>query len=394
MGQPVLVRIQSWAQRKSKMNQRSHTALLVFILRALLLLILLYFFLSAITLMGGSFKLLGKGAAEQLIKTTANPFVGLLIGILVTSIVQSSSVTTSMVVALVSGGALTITNAIPIVMGANMGTTITCAIVSVGHISRTDEFRRAYAGATVHDFFNLLSVTILLPLELVFHWMEKIAGVLSGIFYGAEVSTFQSPVKFLVKPAAKAVLGILNKNLGLSPKVAGTVGILIAIAFIFIALTYMVKLMRLVFAARLEGAVHKIFGANAYFTLLIGVAVTALIQSSSITTSILVPMLGAGVLTLEHAYPVAVGANIGTTVTAILAALAGNQSGLTIAFVHLIFNLSGTFLFFVLPLKRLPLFMAKKMANYTAGNKKFAFLYIGTIFFIIPLAGVLITKYL
>lgn len=365
----------------------------VYALRVFFLLVLLYLFLSAITLMGGSFKLLGKDVAETLIQTTANPFVGLLIGLLVTSIVQSSSVTTSMVVALVSGGALSIQGAIPIVMGANMGTTITCAIVSVGHITRNDEFERAYAGATVHDFFNVLSVIVLLPLELTTHWMQRSAGFLASVFYGVEAATFTSPVKVVVKPFAQFIQHLLSDSLGLSPKATGIFGIIIAFIFIFIALTYMVKLMRVVFAARVEGAVHKIFGANAYLTLFIGISITALIQSSSITTSILIPLLGAGVLTLEHAFPIMVGANIGTTVTALLAALAGNQAGLTIAFVHLIFNLSGTFIFFVIkPLRRVPLFMARKMAGYSVRNKKIVFIYIGLIFFVIPLTGVLLTK--
>ena len=107
--------------------------------RVIIFAVMLFLFLVAISLMGGSFKLLGKGVAEQLIASTSNPFVGLLIGILSTAIVQSSSVTTSMVVALVSGGALSVGNAVPIVMGANIGTTITCAAVSVGHITRNKE---------------------------------------------------------------------------------------------------------------------------------------------------------------------------------------------------------------------------------------------------------------
>lgn len=375
------------------MIRRFQTPAVAYFLRIVFLLALLYLFLSAITLMGGSFKLLGKGVAETLIQTTSNPFVGLLIGLFVTSVVQSSSVTTSMVVALVSGGALSIQGAVPIVMGANMGTTVTCAIVSVGHITRNDEFERAYAGATVHDFFNVLSVTILLPLELVTHWMEKFAGLLSSFFYGAQASTFKSPIKMAVKPFAKFIQHSLSDSAGFSPKATGVVGLIIAVIFIFVALTFMVKLMRLVFAERVEGAVHKIFGASVYLTLLIGVAITALIQSSSITTSILVPMLGAGIITLEHAYPMTLGANIGTTITAILAALAGNQAGLTIAFVHLIFNLSGTALFLPLPfMRKIPIFLARKLAAFTVRNKKYAFIFIGVVFFVIPGLGVLITK--
>ena len=127
--------------------------------------VLVLFFVS-LELMGDSFKLMGRGFAETLLRTTSNPFVGLFIGILATSLVQSSSTTTALTVGMVAGGGLTVAGAIPIMMGANIGTSVTNTIVSLGHITRKDEFRRAMAGATVHDFFNLLTVAIALPLEL------------------------------------------------------------------------------------------------------------------------------------------------------------------------------------------------------------------------------------
>jgi sodium-dependent phosphate cotransporter len=363
------------------------------LLRVLVLLGLLYLFLSAISLMGTSFKLLGHGAAEKLMQVTSNPFVGLLVGLLVTSLVQSSSVTTSMVVALVSGGALTLSSAVPVVMGANMGTTVTNTIVSLGHITRNDEFERAYAGATVHDFFNLLAVAVLFPLELATHWMERAAELLSQAFYGAEVVIFQSPIKFLVKPVVDLITSFFTETLNIPSKAAGAACIALSVGLIFFALTFLVKVMRVVFARRVEGVISKIFGANLYVTMFIGILITALIQSSSITTSILIPLLGAGIITLSHAYPLTLGANIGTTVTALIAALAGNQAGLTIAFVHLIFNLAGTSLFFPIPYTRkLPIYLARKMAAFTVRNKKYALVYIAIFFFLLPLLGVFLTE--
>ena len=99
---------------------------------------LLYCFLVSIGLMGSAFKGFGKGFAESLIKTTSNPLVGLFIGILATSLVQSSSTTTSIVVGMVGSGVIAVPNAIPIVMGANIGTTVTNTLVSLGHVSRRD----------------------------------------------------------------------------------------------------------------------------------------------------------------------------------------------------------------------------------------------------------------
>ena len=90
------------------------------LLQILQLVFFLYLFLVSIGLMGASFKIFGKGFAETLIATTSNPFVGLFIGVLATSLIQSSSSTTSIVVGMVGGGVLTVGNAIPIVMGANI----------------------------------------------------------------------------------------------------------------------------------------------------------------------------------------------------------------------------------------------------------------------------------
>ncbi len=366
---------------------------LAYVVRIVSFILLLYLFLVAITLLGGSFKLLGKGVAENLIATTSNPFTGLLIGILATAVVQSSSVTTSMVVALVSGGALSIQNAVPIVMGANIGTTITCAAVSVGHITRNDEFERAYAGANVHDIFNILAVALLLPLQMATGFLDKAAGLLADIFYGTQASTFHSPLKAVTKPISSFIHHLFLDSFGFSDKLTGILSIIIAAAVIFSALFFMVKFMREMTATRLEHAVRRIFGANIYLTLVMGIAVTAVIQSSSITTSIIVPMMGAGLITLEQAFPLTVGANIGTTVTALLAALAGNKAGLTIAFVHLLFNVCGTLLFFVPPwTRRIPIHIARFLASIFVRRKKLAIVYIAAVFFIIPILGMFIMR--
>ena len=125
----------------------------------------LYLFLVGIKGLSNGIKLLGGDFANQIMTTTSNPFISLLVGILATTLFQSSSTTTSLIVGLVAGGALTLSGAIPMIMGANIGTTVTNTIVSMGHIKRGNEFKRAFSAATHHDIFNVLSVLILLPLE-------------------------------------------------------------------------------------------------------------------------------------------------------------------------------------------------------------------------------------
>ncbi|MFH1830756.1 MAG: Na/Pi symporter [Pseudomonadota bacterium] len=364
-----------------------------FIIRAIFFAFLLYLFLTSISLLGASFKLLGKGVAEGLISTTANPFSGLLIGILTTAVVQSSSLTTSLVVALVSAGALTVPNAVPIIMGANIGTTITCAIVSLGHIRRNDEFERAYAGAMLHDVFNILSVAIILPIQMATGFLDKISYELSSIFYGSQATTFDSPVNAIVKPFVKSIEHFFMDLLQVSEKATGVLCVIVALILIFTALTFMVKFMKQITASRLEHWIHRVFNANIYLVMIIGIVMTSIIQSSSITTSMLVPMLGAGLVSLEQAFPITVGANIGTTVTALLATLAGNQAGLTIAFVHLVFNICGTLIWFIPSfMRKIPLNIARFMAFHFVRKKKLIILYIAGVFFILPLIGMFISK--
>ena len=167
---------------------------------------LVYIFLLSINLMGAAFKLMGKDFASTLIKETTNPFIGLFIGILATSLVQSSSCTTSILVGLVAAGSITIRNAIPIVMGANIGTTITNIIVSTGHITRKQDYRRAVTGATVHDFFNLVAVAVLFPLEVTLHPIEYMAKFISPRIGHIQGAHFRSPLKLITQPVVESVL--------------------------------------------------------------------------------------------------------------------------------------------------------------------------------------------
>ena len=135
-------------------NESTRLATLVSVVSFLAM---LYLFFSSIELMSAAFKMSGAGLAQQLLTMASDPVAGLLIGFLATSLIQSSSTTTTIVVGLVASDALTIQLAVPIIMGTNIGTTTTNTIVAIGHVTRPAEFERAFAASTVHDFFNLLA---------------------------------------------------------------------------------------------------------------------------------------------------------------------------------------------------------------------------------------------
>ena len=126
---------------------------------------------------------------------------------------------------------------------------------------------------------------------------------------------------------------------------------------------------------KVESVLNRYFFRNALISLLFGMIFTATVQSSSIATSILIPLVGAGALTIEQIFPYTLGANIGTTITAMLAALTiGMEGAVAVAFSHLLFNVFGIMIFY--PLKRLPIWIARAIAGFVAKSKKHFIIYL------------------
>lgn len=362
----------------------------VTLVRVAALIVVLYAFLYSIDLLGGTFKLLGKDFAVGLIKTTSNPYTGLLIGIVATSLVQSSSTVTSIIVGLVAGGGLTVTGAIPIIMGANIGTSVTNTIVALGHMTRPQEFQRAFAGATVHDFFNICCVTVFLPLENATHFIQKSARWAEELLVGQGGVTFQSPLKAIVRPTVKATEKFTLELTG-SEVVAAVILITLSVVLLFLSLHFLVKLMRKLILGRVEVLMHRYVFRNAFAGVVAGALVTVLVQSSSVTTSLAVPLLAAGFVTVEQMFPVILGANVGTTITALLASMVtGSAAALIVALSHLFFNIYGIAVFY--PLRRIPIAGAKWLGRMTLRSRGFAVGYILVVFFLIPLALIFVTR--
>ena len=349
----------------------------------------LYLFFLSLEMMGGSLKLFGKDFSHSLIAATTNPFVGLFIGILSTSIIQSSSSTTSIVVGMVAGGAFSsdpqtsILLAIPIVMGANIGTSITNILASLPQINRSNEFRKAFAAAIVHDFFNVLSVIVLFPLQLATNFLGNLSADLADMFAGVGGLKFLSPVKAITEPVVEKIEVYFTNIPWLM--------LVISILLLFVALRYMVSSLKVIVVTRAKDWFDNLLFKTAGRAFTLGIILTMLVQSSSITTSLVVPMAGAGLLTLVQIFPYTLGANIGTTITAILASLiTGNIAAVTVAFAHTLFNVSGIVVWW--PLKKVPLTMASKFAEYSIKSKIVPLAYILIVFFIIPLLVIYLTN--
>ncbi len=357
---------------------------------------LLYIFLVGVKGLESGIKVFGADFSEQLFSNVSNPLAGLFVGVLATVLVQSSSVTTATIVGLVGSGALAVESAVPMIMGANIGTTVTNTIVSIGHIRQGQEFKRAFAGATVHDFFNVLTVAVALPLELATGFLSRSAAFLTNAFGGRSVAVgpSESPIKAVVGAPIDVVKDVLE-SLGAGIGLEGSLLLVMGVALIFLALALITRNMRAVMAGRIEQSLNAVLDRGAGLgAMALGLVMTVMVQSSSITTSILIPMVGAGILSLKNAFPVTLGANLGTTITALLASLAAERSeGLTIALVHTLFNLFGILVFYPVPaLRRIPIGLATGMAELAQRKKRWMLAYVGGLFVFVPLAGIFLLK--
>ncbi|RQM72320.1 Na/Pi cotransporter family protein [Aeromonas jandaei] len=358
---------------------------------------LVYLILVAVGAVSHGFKGFSGGAegAAQIFAFANNPFVALLLGILATALVQSSSTVTSVIVGLVAGG-LPIGMAIPMVMGANLGTTITNTIVSLGHVRDRTEFRRAFAAATVHDFFNLMAVVIFLPLELMFGLLQHSAEWLANMLVGSANMSMKG-MDFM-KPLTAPAQQLIDSAVSFLPgKGAAIATIVIGILLILASVTYLGKVLQKVLVGRAKEVLHKALGRGPLSGITSGALVTIMVQSSSTTTSLMIPLAGGGVFNTRQLYPFTLGANIGTTITALLAATAisgaGAQLALTIALVHVLFNVFAVVLIYGLPfLRDLPVRAAEGLARIGSENKLLALGYVAGLFFALPALMMVVAK--
>ena len=354
---------------------------------------LLYLFLVGVRLLEGGIKGVSGGAQESLFDGITNPLAALAVGILATVLVQSSSVTTSTIVALVAAGSLPFETAIPMIMGANIGTTVTNTLVSLGHARQSSEFRLAFTAATMHDFFNVLAVAIVLPLELAFGVLSKpalaIAEALAGSVGGG---TFNSPIKGAVQWGASQIEQVLEL-LTSSPRAVGVLALIVGLLIIFFSLIYITRNMKVLVAARIEASLNAALARSGVVGMGVGVIITVAVQSSSITTSILIPLVASGLLLVNNAYPITLGANVGTTITALLAAFAaGTVNGLAIAFVHLGFNLLGILILYPIPaIRHIPVKLAGWLAGIAMHHKWIAIAYVSVFFIALPFFVIVIS---
>lgn len=414
----------------------------------------LYFFLFSLELLGNAAKVVSGCSAGSLMSDETNPVASLVIGELATALVQSSSTTTSIVVTLVGADAVSVNSGIYLIMGANIGTSVTNTIVAMGQMGSGDQLERAFAGATVHDIFNLLSVAILFPLELISGYLYYLTKAMLPATVG-KGDKWTGPLKKIVSPLAgrviKANKGVIkdvatekvescaeyypvlcldgvedykhcasscdkdagevvgtdcgrvglitcDKKTGCpaffqngaskgDDQTSGIICIILSLILLIICLMGLVNVLQRGLMGMSTRIIYKATKVPGPLAIVIGAAITVLVQSSSITTSVLTPIVGLGVIQLEQMLPLTLGANIGTTITGLLAALvSGKVEALQVALAHLFFNLSGILIWYPIPfMRRVPLEGARALGKWTRKSRAIPPIYVILVFFVAPL---------
>lgn len=349
---------------------------------------LIYGLLVAVATIASGFRMAAGEQARELFAFGVNPVSGLVVGTFAAALIQSSSTVTSVIVGLVAGG-LPLGVAVPMVMGANMGTTLTNTVVSLGHVRNGEEFKRAFAAATIHDFFNVLAVVLFFPLELLFHPLERLSGFEAEALVGLVSSGGEgwNPIRLATEPLVDGLRRALA--LFLPVIAAGVVMVVIGVGAIMFVVTAVGRLLKQLLVGRVRTLFHRALGRGPVSGIASGTLITVLVQSSSTTTSLVIPLAATGILTLRQVYPFTLGANIGTCITAILAATAitGPMAtvAMQIALVHFHYNLLSVLVIYtVAPLRHLPVVCAERLANLTTSSKWYAAAWVGGAFFLLP----------
>ncbi|MCP1388167.1 Na/Pi symporter [Corynebacterium sp. TA-R-1] len=356
--------------------------------------------LNGVGMIGDGFKMAAGDQAKQLFAFAENPFVGLAIGIITTAIIQSSSTTTSIVVGMLAGG-LPLEIAVPMLFGANIGTSVTSTLVAVGLAGNKRQFRNAFSMATVHDFFNLLALLIFFPLELFFGVLSKsaqaIAPSLSGQGDNPVASVFNVVGDFIdtiTEPLVSLATGLVEP---LGNVWGGIILAVLGIVLILVSISFIGNLLNALLVGRAQEILHAALGRGVFTGVLSGALITAIVQSSSTTTALAVPLAGSGKFKVRELFPFVVGANIGTTITGLIAAFSASgveaEAAMTGALVHTMFNLFSAIVILGIPfLRELPPTGSDWLAKMADRNKIYVFVWVAGVFFVIPILAVIISN--
>jgi sodium-dependent phosphate cotransporter len=343
-------------------------------LQVILALLLFIFAIDLLTVGMGN---INGGIALEILNATKNPFISLFIGLLVTALIQSSSTVTASLVAIVASGNLTLQQAVPIVLGANIGTTLTSTLVSLSYLMKKKEFQRGFSAGISHDFFNILTVILLFPLEIYFGFLSNTASHIASWF--ASDNSFQGPIvynRMFTRTWTEWIVTQINQPM---------VSMILSVILVFFAIKVLSTVMYKSFIKNTFQDINKVIFQKTGLAFFYGLFFTSAVQSSTVTTSLVVPLVASKKVPLAKVFPFIIGANIGTTMTAVIASIYKPEAAIALALVHVLFNTMGALIFLPIPgIRKIPVGLANFMGKISMKYRLVVFAYILLTFFIIP----------
>jgi sodium-dependent phosphate cotransporter len=316
------------------------------------------------------------GALKTIVDLSlSSPIRGLSAGVLITSMIQSSSATVALIVTSVGSGVLSVEQSVFLVMGANIGTTVTNSIVALAHARRTEEFQRVVPAVLVDDFFKIFNIAIFFVLEISTGFLHRasvfIVDSMQALASADQaLRLFPDVLDLATEPVVKTVVGG-SQSIGLGTgAVAGFLFI-----FFFLVLISSLKLiadsMSRLFVDRSRQMVDRLFSKPGRSSF-IGFATCWLLQSSSVAISLILPFVSQRMIRLKAVYQYSLGASLGTTCDAgqLLSYLKFGPVGLMTGGVHILLNAIGVTLFLLIPgLRDLPVWASRRVGEVICQSK-------------------------
>ncbi|MBN3521142.1 Na/Pi cotransporter family protein [Algoriphagus lutimaris] len=353
----------------------------------ILMLLAIILFIFSIDLLTVAMGQLNSTVANDILMATKNPFVSLFIGLLMTALIQSSSTVTSSIVAIVAAGNMSMEQAVPMVMGANIGTTLTSTLVSFSYIMKKKQFKRAISAGVIHDLFNIITVFILFPLEYYFQFLSRIAHKLASFFLTSEnySGNFNYNNKVFTRPMTEWISETIQIPF---------LTLVLAIFLVFGAIKLLSSSVYKAFVLDSFQEINNFVFKKTNLAFIYGIFFTAAVQSSTVTTSLVVPLVANKKVSLKKSFPFIIGANIGTTITAAIAAFYKTEAAIALAIVHFLINLFGALIILPFPgIRNIPVRMATYMGAKSVQTRFIGFAYILLTFFIIPFLLIYFSNY-
>ena len=379
-------------------------------------------YLLNLSLIGVGFKLLEGKYSTNMFDEVGNPFSAMMVGIIGTTLLQSSSASTSIIITLAGAGMLSVDSAVMMIMGANVASTAIKTLLSLDYFRDRNKYAKGFASATINDILNFLTILILLPIQ----WSTKFLSAMTFEMAKHRTAphsdeyTWGEPIKKLIYPATDLIAkydhqiaydiskGICSPNgdikpcprpllkggklfeAGLSDNTAGAICISLATPLACLSLFLLVKTLRKLFRKNAKNLLKDSANKGPNISMLSSCAMTMLMQSSSTSTSVIAPLCATDQINLKQTLPLILGANIGTTVTGLLAASVASSNpteALQLALAHIFYNVLQALIWH--PNERIsniPVNLSEKLGEIAGNHKTMPFLYTAGAFVGLPAA--------